>query len=141
MTDTNQNTVISQDQLARMSDAELVEAVRLTGGQLIHNTGIWARGALVRAAAEMEAELDRRLPDGGAEVAEEVVTDAAQLPPGAAVETPATGLVPAGGGMLVQAGAGAAGGWLLGRALGKKGVLMPIVGAVLGVIFRPVRGA
>lgn len=131
-------SVISQEQLARMSDAELVESLRLVGSQLVESGWGQARSKLAQAASEMEAELNRRLPDGGAEVAEEVVTDAVQLPPAATVED-AT-VAPSEPSLLVNAGAGAVVGAIAGALLKKSKKAGAVVGGILGAIFKPIGG-
>ena len=139
MANQNEVRVISSDQLARMSDAELVETLRIVGSQLGERAMLGVRGRLVEAAKELEGELDRRTPDSGDTVAEEVVTEASQLPPAAEVDAVALVTRPGlSSPTVVNAVAGAGAGYVVSLVLKKRAKALVILGAVAGALLRPI---
>jgi len=141
MADNQNSNQISSEQLARMSDAELVESMRLVGTRLAENVGGSIRNRLYQAAADISDELDRRTPNSGAAVAEEIVTSAEQLPPAATVEanTNVSAAPSAGTGLIMNAGAGAALGYVAALLMKKAPAKWVGLGAIAGAILKPVR--
>jgi len=142
MADNTNTNQISSEQLARMSDAELVESMRLVGTRLAENVGGSIRSRLYQAAQDISDELDRRMPDGGDAVAEEVVTSAEQLPPAATVETNSNVATAARSGtadLVMNAGAGAALGYVASLIMKGKPTTWAGLGAIAGAILKPVR--
>ena len=146
MADSTESNPVTTEQLARMSDAELVESLRLVGGRLAQSVGTSLKSRLYQAATDISDELDRRLPDAGDNVAEQVVTAASQLPPAAANENIPSTVVPAvvaapEKSTLLNAGVGAALGYVAARMLKRPAGLLVGLGAVAGAILKPIRRA
>lgn len=119
------------EDLVRMSDGELVELQ-----DALHASPIGTVSpAIERLLKEIDEELDRRLPDANANTAEEVVTDAAQLPGELvdAVERASTGA----NNLAVNAGIGGVVGLLAAKLLNGSGGMGILAGVIAGAILRP----